>query len=215
MPAHLRTFIRFGTLTLALAGALYTIGIPLRGEFPSAAVDPVGFIQAASRPFWVTAWLVNLAGLILELIGPFALYAYLAPERGGVWAMYGAWVSVVGRGLLLPTYGYFLFAMPEVARLYQQGNQEVLVVVQYIGALPWALLAFIGPALLYVLGSLLFAVAIWRSPSLPRWTAIPYALQAALLTVLAALGLLPETIGAILLLVSGLSLSRAVWRQTG
>ena len=70
---------------------------------------------------------------------------------------------------------------PVVGELYARGQQNAIeVFIIGFSTSPLALSIYALAALLYVIGSILFGLAVWRSGVLPRWSAIAYAAQAPL-----------------------------------
>jgi hypothetical protein len=199
------SWIRFGILTLPASGLLLGVGNIVRGLAlgivvpagqPGAgglaygssanlhpAANPEGFAGAFGSPVYAVGALMIVAGLVISVFGLFALLAYLGAGPGRRWALAAFVPSVLGTALILPVFGVLAFALPALARAYSGGQQGALGLVGAIAGGPllagWALAA----GALYVVGSALFAVAVWRSRSLPRWSGVPYALSAPLLVV--------------------------------
>jgi hypothetical protein len=63
----------------------------------------------------------------------------------------------------------------------------------------------------YVIGSLFFSIAIWRSSKLPKWSAVPYAISTPLTFIPHYIPAI-WFIGGMLLFVAGFGISRAIWK---
>jgi hypothetical protein len=197
------TWIRLGVLALPLSAVLLGVGNITRdlalGIVVSAGqstpggltvggsenLDPVanpeGFAHAVGSTGYAVGTLGITTGVALSVFGVFALFAYLAGGPARRWALAATVFSVAGSTLILPVFGVLTFAVPAVARAYLEGQQKALEMTERFLSTQlaaWALVA----SLFYVSGSILFGVAMWRSATLPKWAAIPYALSAPLLT---------------------------------
>lgn len=108
----------------------------------------------------------GLVGAFLETIGMISLYLYLEESRVERLAFWGMVTSVLGDMAGAAFFGTMLFVYPGIGALGPGGVTEAAAAL----ALPPALLgAMLVPT---VVGLVLFAVAIWRSVSLPRWSGV-------------------------------------------
>lgn len=205
---------QLGLLALVASGVLTVVGLLLRGPVLVGDVNPDAFFEDALSGRTRAALLLLLVGLVVQLYGFLGLYAALDSPPNERMALGGLVSSLAGNGLFLPFAGAFTFVLPALARLYQAGETEVVRVVTQ-GILGGPSLAFlIASATLLVVGSLLFAVALWRDGALPRWSALPYALHAPLVTFWAQIAYPAEFAGGVLLLAAALWIAWAVWRQS-
>jgi len=160
MNSQAKREIRFGLIALALSGLSFLLGAGLRG--PVDLADPSSLVRGAASGTYVAAWTIILAGGVLQLYGFFGLYRYLT-YRTSSWIAFLAFVlSTLGIALFLPLAAFLAVSGPVIANLYQQGNQGVIAVVaaQFTSGLGLALLGVEGVA--YIIGAILFAIAIWR-----------------------------------------------------
>jgi hypothetical protein len=67
--------------------------------------------------------------------------------------------------------------------------------------------------LLLTLGDILFAIAIWRSGTLPRWAGVIYALGSVILSFQPVLPQIGLIIGGLVALIGGAWLAWAIWQQ--
>jgi hypothetical protein len=190
--------INLGLIALALSGLLFAGGIVLRG--PVDLADPGSCCRVATSPAYVLGWTIILVGGVLNLYGLLGLYRYLTYQVGNLFALLALVLGVAGIALVVPLATFFAVNGPVIADLYQQGNQEVIAVVEasFTSALGLALLGVSSGA--GTIGPILFAVAIWRDGRLPKWTGVIFAISVALLAV--PITFATELLGAILLLTS-------------
>ena len=173
--------IRVGLAALFVAGVLYVVNVALRGAFVSPSADPARFAASASSTTFVPAWLIAIVSGVLVLPGWLALYAYLAHSRAEGLAFVGMILSFAGQALLMPLYGFLALAAPTIARLYLQGQERVMEVAVsfFAGGLGGTILLL--ASVLGIVSAILFGIAIWRSGTLPKGSAIPLVAQSILL----------------------------------
>lgn len=211
MNGNVTMRVRLGVLALFIAALLFGFNIVLRGPSVNPSVDPAGFANSATAGIFIPAWLLSLVATILAVFGLLALYTYFAGGNLERWALMGMLLSVAGYVLIAPLFGFMALATPTIAELYIQGQTAVIQVAEAIFAGAASLTVLSLSALLYTVGSVLFAVAIWRSGMLPKWSAIPYAVQAPLISV--AITFETELLGAVLLIISSGWIAWRIWKQ--
>lgn len=209
MNSQRRGEIRFGLIALALSGLLFTLGIALRG--PSDLADPGSCCRAAFSPTFRTGWTIIVVGAVLPLYGFFGLYRYLTYQAENLITSLAFVLSIAAIALFLPLATFFAVNGPVIAELYQQGNQEVIAVVEanFTNALGLALLGV--RAVAWIIGPILFAVAIWRDRRLPKWTGVLFALSFLLLI---PVTFTTELLGAVLLLISAAMMAWKGWQES-
>ncbi len=118
---------------------------------------------------------------VLWLFGFFALYAHLASSRAERWAFAAMIVSVVAA-----VYSIVVLVGEEVhgiliGQAYLEGRQDIYeIFIPFSTLTPTIVLAIIASFSGGVLGSILLAIAIWRSGTLPQGAAIIIAASAVL-----------------------------------
>ncbi|MCC5868455.1 MAG: hypothetical protein JJU27_08070 [Gammaproteobacteria bacterium] len=214
MSARERFRIRLGVLCLLASGIFSAIGLQLRGPIVLPAEDPQRWAEVALLPTHDLAWVILLPSLVIQLFGFLALYAYVKGTAQDTLMFWGMVMSIIGNGLFLPFTGVLAFADPVIAQQYLAGATQVIDISSAAieGPLGFAFLAASGIILLA--GSFLVAAALWLSPRLPTWTALPYLYHAAALTVLAPLSYTIERSGGWVLLIVAIGIVHAVWRHT-
>jgi hypothetical protein len=211
MNTQTRREIRFGLSALALSGLLFTLGAALRG--PVDLADPGSYIiRAALSPNYVPGWTIILVGGVLQFYGTFGVYRYLTYQAESLIAFLALVLRIGGLALALPLFTFIAVNAPAIARLYQQGNQEVVAVVDanFTSPLGLALLGIGGMAA--IIGVILFAIAIWRDGRLPKWTAVLFGLGI-LLQPFAAIFII-ELLGLVLALIATSMMAWKGWQES-
>ncbi len=207
-------WVRLGIFALPCSGLLGTISVLLPGVFIDPSVDPRGFAQASG-----SIGLGNMLGivaLVLWLVGIQALYSLLSGMSVGRWALVALILSFVGIGLFLPLAGILAFAAPVAGRAYMNGDQNAISLIADSIALsnPSALLFGGLSVLLFIVGSMIFGIVIWRCEVLPRWAGIIYAVAGTLSFLSAPLyNFTVALFGGLLLLISGAWISASITKR--
>ena len=210
MNSQTRREIRFGLVALALSGLLFTIGIPLRGPVPINNSEAM--IQSANSPGFLLGWILLVAGGVFHAWGTFGLYRYLTYQFESRIAFLAFVLRIAAITLAFPLSIFFAVSMPVIAELYRQGSHELTTLVQanFTSGLGLILLGIGGASGLP--GTILFGIAIWKDPRLPKWIGIIYGLSAfglAIPTMTATEGL-----GALLLLISSSVIAWRGWQES-
>jgi hypothetical protein len=149
-------------------------------------------------------------GTILGVFGVFALAAHLASTRAGNIALLAMVVTVLGQAFFLMIIGISAVAAPLEGQAYLAGIEGLPDLPATTASVAQGLIGLLV-ILLSFLGNLLLGVAIWRSGTLPRWTAAVWMAAAVLMYPLglviaaAVTGSTPRTVllGALLVTASG------------
>lgn len=153
----------------------------------------------------------SVFGTILAIFGVISLAAYLANGRTGRLALVAMVMSVAGNCLVLAIFGFSTIVSPVIVELYLAGQRVATKVNEAIfGSTAFAFLAVSG-LLLYLVGAILFGVAIWRSGTLPRWGGVLYAPTGFLIAAGVEIGV-AQTLGSALLAVAGTWIAWSVMR---
>ena len=204
--------IRLGVLTFPLSGLVALLGALTPGIGINPTTDPAGFAQASYFVGLVN--LVGVVGLALQLYGLQALYLFLSTSSVDRWAFPAMVLSIVGLGLYLPFLGIIAIVAPVAGRAYLNGQTQAVSIISEATSLSNPAVFVVGgtSVLLFVVGSILFSFAIWRSGKIPKWSAVAY-------TFAAPLNVVPHYIpalwiaGAILLLAAGTGIVKGVWKS--
>jgi hypothetical protein len=204
LPATAPT--RLGAASLAVSGLLFLLYPAVRPYSDETTMDGA---RAMASSAWVVAHLSAVVGFILFTLGLLALHLVL----GGRLTLRATVVTWIGVGLVLPYYGAEVFGLNVIAkRAIADQNVSLLKLADDFRYGPAALTMFGVGLVLLAVGAVMAAVAVWRSGSLPRWSAVPVALGFALF--------LPQFFGppalrighGALIAAGGVWLGLALWR---
>jgi Domain of unknown function (DUF4386) len=212
MQAYYLMRIRVGVLIFLLGGLLLIVATLLRGPFVDPVADHTGFARLVTAPLFVPAAAGFLISLVLQLFGLMALYAFLANSTVERLMLVGLILTTVTYALLLAVVGTFAFIFPIVGNLYLQGQTSAInVAVTFETSF---MVVLVLQAILFSIATLVTSVAIWRSGTLPRWSALTYALAGLILAFAPPLPFVPEVLGTVLLTISIGGIAWSVWQQT-
>ncbi len=199
-------------LAFPVSGLIFSLTALAPGVGINPASDAEGFAKVAGTV--AAANLAGIVGIVILLFGFQALYSYMLDTSVGRWAFAGMVSSTAGMGFFLPFIGIFAFAAPVGGRLYLSGQTEALRVV-IDSTSPSNFFAFLFGGLSILMstaGSIIFADCIWQCGKLPKWSGIPYAIASPLSTY-PSYSVALWFLGGLLLLASGLWITRSVWRK--
>ena len=161
--------VRRGIYALPAAGVLTAVPWIFILQQPNPKTDPEGYARSITSTGQAVGGYLYLAGLICLLFGLLALYGYLARTRASSWAAIGMIVSVVVIALILPTFGTLAVAGPVLGDAYMAGHKDVssaMVLMNGESNRVMSSIAFCFEVSL--IGAIAYAVAVWKSGSLPR-----------------------------------------------
>jgi hypothetical protein len=165
---------RLTALSLAIAGVCFFLYPTIR---PFSDESTLRGAEAFAASSWLLAHSLAMIGFILLTLGLLGLYSHLRETAAGSLVVEALVVTWVGVGFTLPYYGAETFALHAVGQeAVKQNNVDLFVILTNsirFGEGIW----FFGFGLLAIaIGTILFAIAIWRSGILTRWSGIPLAL---------------------------------------
>jgi hypothetical protein len=170
-----RSFL--AALAFTVSGILFVLYPAIRPFSDESSLQ--GALAFASSS-WVLAHSLAMLGFILLALGLLGLYLRLqatSVERTALWALVLSWIGV---GLTLPYYGAEVFGLHAIGQeALRQQNPGLLSLVNAVRWEQGIVFILAGLSLLAV-GTILFAIAIWRSGILLRWSGIPLAIGFAL-----------------------------------
>lgn len=205
--------VRIGILAAPIAGALKLLGN--LGTFNSIGygIPPASEAAIASGPGFLIGELVgSTLPTVLTPFWVFALFAYLVPAGSRRLLTAAMTCCLLGAGFVLAALGVVNYAIPALADAYLAGQPAAMAVADSFFL--WPRSAIFYPAVLVPVGSVLFAVAMWRSGAIPRAAAALFALGTLLISAPGPIHTL-HLAGGILTLASGLWISGTVRRASG
>ena len=171
------TRIRLSILTLAIGSVHGIIGLALRGPEPLPNLDVDTWAQAVTGSNYFLAQFLTIFAYILPYFGFWALYAYLASiEQVERIAFWGFMSSIIGTSLALATLGIFSFVNPQIAQRYLQGDNYLPEIITHVATGQPAIINLLGGTI-YLIGTGLLGLAIWRSGILPKLAGVLIALH--------------------------------------
>jgi hypothetical protein len=204
-------WIRIGVWALPVY-ALLTFWATFTHE-PDRQTQVEAYARYISTTNYLTQHLLgSILGTILAIFGVIALAAYLASTRVGNLALLAMVLSVAGHCLILTIFGFSTIISPVIGRLYLEGQPGTMEVNEAIFGSPAFGFLVVPGLLFYVVGSILFGVAIWRSGTLPKWAGVLYAPTGLLIAAGVLIGA-AQTLGSALLVVAGGWIAWSLMRQ--
>jgi hypothetical protein len=164
--------IRLSSASFALAGLLFLLYPAIR---PFSDESSLQGAAAFGSTAWIVAHSLAIVAFVLLVLGLFGAYLLLQrspAERPALIALVLSWIGV---GLTLPFYGAEVFGLHAIGQAATRQNNPALVsLAGDVRGEPGIWFIVVGLILLGV-GLIAFAVAIWRSGILIKWTGIPLA----------------------------------------
>ncbi|WP_063056889.1 hypothetical protein [Nocardia salmonicida] len=165
---------RWGAFTFALAGILFVIY-----EAAAPRVSDQTTLDSAeswTSLGWSLAHIAAIAGLILIPLGYSALHGRLrgTPHEGTAAA--AATIGYIGSALTISYYGAEVYGLKAIGqRAVADGDATLTEVGNAFRYDPTAMSVFAIGLVLIAVAAVLAAVAVWRSGTLHRWSAVPLA----------------------------------------
>jgi hypothetical protein len=169
--------IPFATIALIVSGIFFVLYPVIRPFSDESSLEGAATFASYS---WVLAHSLAMSAFILLSLGFLGLYIRLKETRVERHAMFALVLIWIGVGLTLPYYGAETFGLHAIGQeALRQNSPELLSLANSVR---WQEgIVFIGTGLLILAtGTILFAVAIWKSGSFPKWSGIPLAIGFAL-----------------------------------
>ncbi len=199
--ANAANWIRAGLLALPVYGLL-TFWATFTHE-PDRQNQVEAYARYISTPTYLAQHLLgSILGTILAIFGVIALAAYLANGRARHLALLGMVLSVAGNCLILTIFGFSTIFSPVIGRLYLEGQPGAMDVNEAIFSSPAFVFLVLPGLLFFLVGTILFGVAIWRSGTLPRWAGLLFAPTGLLMAAGLQIGW-TQTLGSALVVAAG------------
>ena len=209
--ANTANWIRAGLLALPLYGLL-TFWATFTHE-PDRQNQVEAYARYISTSTYLAQHLLgSILGTILAIFGLIALAAYLANGRTGRLALLAMVLSVAGNCLILTIFGFSTIISPVIGRLYLEGQPGAMEVNEAIFTSPAFVFLVIPGLLFFLVGTILFGVAIWRSGTLPSWAGALFAPTGLLMAAGLQIGW-SQTLGSALVVAAGGWIAWTAMRQ--
>jgi hypothetical protein len=209
--------LTLGALTLVLAGvAQLPTGI-LRAGVPSDPARNLEFALGANSFAFRFGMALTGVSLTFFILGLIALYAYLSRTKAERLALIGLVVTAGFLVLFLPVTGFAAYVVPAIGHLAEQGQGEMVQVMDQTFLEPFVPIPFFG-GILWNIGCILLGIAIWRSERLWKWSGLLFVLFGIIgipgFLDVEVLGLASSVLLGLAQLVVGAALFRAVRGET-
>ena len=205
--------LALGALALVVAGVTQLPTGILRAGVPSDPAHNLEFALGANSFAFRLGMALTDVSLAFFVLGLIALYAYLSRGRAERLAFAGLVMTVGFLVLFLPLIGFAAYVVPAIGVLAEQGQTEMIQVMDQSFQEPFILIPFLGN-ILWTVGCIPLGFAIWRSGHLWKWSGGLFILFGVIgLPAIFDVGVL-QLIASVLLglaqLTAGVSLFRAV-----
>jgi hypothetical protein len=212
MNARQDSRIRAGIASLLISALLFSACVLLRGRSINPTADPVGWAAAAMQKNTYRSFYLAVIAQVLQVFGVLALWAFLARKGSERIAFAGTMMTIAGAVLVMPLFGFFAFIAPTVGRVAQHDSGIAIQIASAMFSTPVSL-AFLGVSgVLYIVGSLLIAIALWRTRVVARVIPVLYFVQAPLLVVAPNHAL--EIIGALAFTIAAAAIAMRAWTDS-
>lgn len=204
--------IRMGAIAFAIAGVLFAVYEIVAPRADESTLDGAAAWASAG---WSIAHISAIVGLILIPLGYGAIRGFLdgTPQEGT--AHLATVIGSIGYGLTISYYGAEVYGLKAIGeRAVADGDASLTDVGNDFRLDPTAMTIFLIGLVLVAVAAVLVAIAVWRSGSLPRWSAVPLA---ALLVTMLPQFFLPHAgriVWGVLVAFAALWLAAALWRAS-
>jgi hypothetical protein len=164
--------IRWSIFTFVLGGVLGLIALLLRGPVPLPNVDVEAWSMAVMNEYYFFAQVLTIFAYVIPFFGFWAVYDLLA-ENDIVekWAFWGFMTAIIGTSLAIATLGVVSFVSPYLAKDFMLGDLQAPGIISQVATGRPAVVNILGGTL-YLLGTVLLGIAIWRGGKMPKWSGL-------------------------------------------
>jgi hypothetical protein len=169
--------VRLSAFAFAIAGIGFVLYPAIR---PFSDEISLQGAAAFGSPQWLLAHMIAMVAFTLLMAGLLGVYMILRDENTEQLTYWALFTSVVGIGLTLPFYGGEAYGLHAVGlEALRQNNEALLSLATVIRSGPGLFMFLLGLVVLAA-GTIMYAVATWKSGAFSRWSGIPLALGMAL-----------------------------------
>ncbi|MBV9417160.1 MAG: hypothetical protein JO363_19400 [Solirubrobacterales bacterium] len=206
----LNKYARIGLWALPIYGLANLVGtLSSQPDYHKPGMFPA-YARYIHTPSFLTSHLTaSMLGTGIGLLGFTALFVYLANRlRSGVPVAAFA-TTVIGSVYMVALFGVAAFAQPAIGKAFLAGHHDVIALNSSVYGTAFNLTAAAGTVLFFA-GTVLFAIAIARSRSLPRNAGIVLAASFPIFAIGSITGITALTaIGALGEVASGIWIARS------
>ncbi|GAA2170883.1 MULTISPECIES: hypothetical protein [Glycomyces] len=203
---------RMGALAFALAGILFAI---YEAAAPRLDQTTLEGAESWTTAGWTIAHVSAIVALILVPLGYGALRGYLEGTRNEKTAFLAATIGYIGSGLTISYYGAEVYGLKAIGqRAVEDGDATMTEVGNAFRYDPTAMTVFAIGLALIAIGAVFAAIAVWRSGTLNKWSAVPLAV---LLVTMLPQYFLPQSgriAWGVLVALASLWLAAELWRAS-
>ncbi|WP_309119350.1 hypothetical protein [Paenibacillus sp.] len=203
-------FTRKAAIALAISGILFVVYPSLR---PFSDETSLSGAAAFASTEWIVSHTVAILAFVLMTIGLFGLCVALQDTIVEKLSLQGLVLIVFGTGLTLPFYGAEVFGLNAIGQeALNRQNIDLVSLANVIRFGP-GFFMILGGLIIVGAGSVITAIAIWKSRIMSPWSGIPFAFG--------ILMYLPQFMGTqpirvahgVILAVGCVWIGAGVWRQ--
>lgn len=175
MQTELSSRIRLCAVSLAISAFLFA-AFPIIRPFGDRSAIPSQVAETFISTPWVLSHILAIIAFVLLPVGLFGLYSFLQKNHAERISFLGLILGWIGAGLFIPILGTEAFALRAIGQtVVQQKNLALLTLADSIRMGPERAFVIVGLTILAI-GSIMFAIAIWKNGSLPKLSGIVFAI---------------------------------------
>ena len=164
---------RLGAVSFAVSGVLFVLYPAIRPFSDEASLQGAAAFASSA---WLVAHLLAMGGFTLLALGLLGLHAALQKSPVERLAFRALVLGVLGIGLTLPFYGGEAFGLHALGQEALKEHSVALVGLASVVRSGAGLVMFLVGLLLLAIGAVMGATAVWKAPTLPHWSGVPFAL---------------------------------------
>lgn len=203
---------RMGAIAFGLAGILFVV---YEAAAPRRDQTTLEGAESWTSAGWAVAHIAAIVGLILIPLGYGAIRGFLEGTKNEKTAFLAATIGYIGSALTISYYGAEVYGLKAIGqRAVEDGDATMTEVGEAFRYDPTAMGVFLIGLVLIAIAAVLAAVAVWRSGTISRWSAVPLAV---LLVTMLPQYFLPHAgriVWGALVTVAALWLAAALWKAS-
>lgn len=169
--------VRLGAGAFAVTGVLFALYPAIR---PFSDETSLQGAAAFGSDAWLVAHMLAMVGFTLLPIGLLGLSWSLRDSRLESLVFWALVVGMLGVGLTLPFYGGEAFGLHAIGHeAVKRHDQGLVSLADVVRGEPQLVMFTVG-LLSIGISAIVVAIAVWRSGTLPKWSAVPFAVGFAL-----------------------------------